>query len=172
MMYTLWILVRLVHIFAGVFWAGTSIALAGFITPTARALGPEGGKFVQRLVGPARLSVFMDLAALATTLSGLLLYWRDSGFQLDWIATKPGLVFTLGGLAGIATFVLGLAVMKPTAARVKALGQALQTAGGPPSPSQMTEMRALQERLAMGGLWGAVLLAVAVFAMSTARFLW
>lgn len=171
-MVTVWILVRLIHIFAGVFWAGTAIALAGFIAPTARDLGAEGGKFVQRLVGPGRLSFFMDLAALSTTLSGLLLYWRDSGFHIEWIASKAGVGFTLGSLAGVATFALGLAVMKPTAARVKALGTALQAAGGPPTPGQMSEMQALQEKLAMGGLWGAVLLAVAVMAMSVSRYLW
>ena len=51
------------------------------------------------------------------------------------------------------------------------LGQEMQMAGGPPTPVQVSRMRMLQDKLHQGGLWGAILLVVAVAAMSVARYL-
>jgi hypothetical protein len=165
------ILLRLVHIVAGVFWVGALITMTGFIQPAAKAIGPDGGKFMQQLVGPSRLSFFMSLAAPLTTLAGLALYWLDSGFRIEWILTPTGLGFTIGGLTGIAALLSGFAVMKPTSDRVAALGKEMQTAGGPPSPTQVTEMQALQEKMRLGGRWVAALLVIAVIAMAIARYL-
>jgi len=165
------VLLRLIHISAGVFWVGGSVMTIGFIQPTAAALGPEGAKFMQRLTGPGRLPFFMNLAAPLATLAGLALYWMDSGFRVEWIVTGPGLGFTVGGVAGIAAFILGVVVMGPTAAQMGALGTEIQVAGGPPTPAQASRMRTLQGKFHQGGLWGTVLLVVALAAMSVARYL-
>jgi uncharacterized membrane protein len=165
------ILLRLIHIAAGVFWVGGSVVMVSFVQPTAAAIGPEGAKFMQRFAGPSRFPFFMNLAAPLTTLAGLILYWMDSGFRTEWIVTGPGLGFTLGGLVGIAAFVLGVAVMRPTTEQMAALGKEMQTAGGPPTPIQLSQMQMLQNRLHQGGLLGAILLVVAVTAMSVARYL-
>jgi uncharacterized membrane protein len=165
------IVLRLIHIFAGVFWAGSTLTLAGFVEPAARAAGPEGARFIQRLAGQTRFTFFAGLAAPLTILAGLALYWRDSGLRPEWILTPSGLGFTVGGLAGIIAFVLGFAVMAPTSGQVAALGKEMQAAGGPPNPAQVTKMQALQEKLHNGGIWEAVLLAIAVIAMATARYL-
>ena len=69
------ILLRLIHIGSGVFWAGTAIMMAAFLEPTVRAAGPEGGRFTQQLTGQSRFSLFMSLSALLNALSRLLLYW-------------------------------------------------------------------------------------------------
>jgi hypothetical protein len=52
---TITIILRLVHILAGVFWAGTVFLMAGFLVPTMRATGREGGVFVQYLMRERRL---------------------------------------------------------------------------------------------------------------------
>jgi hypothetical protein len=69
------ILLRLIHIGSGVFWAGTAIMIAAFLEPTVRAAGPEGGRFMQQLTGQSRFSLSMSLSALLNALSGPLLYW-------------------------------------------------------------------------------------------------
>jgi uncharacterized membrane protein len=168
---TVMIFLRLVHILGGIFWAGGAIITAGFILPTVRAIGPEGSRFMQRFAGPSRFAFFMSLAAPLTTLAGLVLYWKDSGFRIEWIVTRAGLGYTVGGLAGIAALVLGLAVMSPTTTRVEALGKEMQAGGRPPTPAQLAQMQALQEGLRASGIWGAILLIIAVVAMSVARYL-
>ncbi len=157
---------RLIHIFAGVFWAGTAIALAAFIEPAIKAAGPAGAAFMQRLMQHTRFSFSMNLAALLTSLAGVALFWIASGgLQVSWITTGAGLGTTLGGLAGLAAFFYGLLVIGPTAVRMAALGTQMQSAGGPPASSQLSEMATLEARLTQGGLWSAVLLAIAVIGM-------
>ena len=165
------VLLRLTHIVAGMFWVGGSVMTVGFIQPTVAAIGPEGTKFMQRFTGPSRFPFFMNLAAPLTTLAGLVLYWMDSGFRVEWIATGPGLGFTIGGVIGIAALVLGAVVMSPTSAQMAALGKEMQMAGGPPTPAQASRMRMLQNKFHQGGQWGATLLVVALAAMSVARYL-
>ncbi|MDR7419276.1 MAG: hypothetical protein QN178_10250 [Armatimonadota bacterium] len=165
------IVVRLVHITTAALWAGAAVAYAGFASPAARAMGPDGGKFTQRLVA-AGFPTFMNWMSWTATLSGLLLYWRVSGgAQPAWIASMPGLVFTLGSIAGIAAFLTGALVNSPAAARLGAVGREVQASGGPPMPGQTAEMQALHERLRKGGHWGTSLLVVALILMSAARYL-
>ena len=66
------LLLRLIHILAGVFWAGSVFFLAGFLIPTVRETGPEGGRVMSHLVGRRRLPVFIGIAILLTVVSGLI----------------------------------------------------------------------------------------------------
>ncbi len=165
------VVMRLVHILAGTFWVGAALLTTFFVEPAARGLGPEGGKFMQRLSGAHRMPVYMSLAALLTTLAGLWLYWRASvGFVIPWILAPSGLTLTIGALAGILAAILGSVVMSPTAKRMAELGKAMQAAGGPPQPEQLAAMGALQARLHRAGLWDAALLIVSVTGMAVARY--
>ena len=167
------LILRVIHIFAGVLWAGWAFVLVGFIEPASRAAGPEGGKFMQTLAGKTKIIQAMTVAPLLVILTGLLMYWRVSGgLSGSWISSGPGLALTIGSLAGILAFVSGLAINRPAAERLAALSREMQSAGGPPSPEQMAELRAQQARLSKGGLYVAILLVVSVFGMSAARFLY
>ena len=85
------LVLRLAHILGGIVWVGGALAVAGFIEPAVVALGPEGGRFMQRLVQHQRLTVFLSIAGAVTILSGLGLFWRISGLQPGWFGTGPGL---------------------------------------------------------------------------------
>lgn len=142
--------------------------IAGFVNPTAKAAGPEGGKFMQRLARQNHLPLVMELAGLATVLSGLWLYWLVSGgFQITWIASRPAL--TIGGIMAILAYILAFFMQKPAAKRIGMIGQEIQASGGPPSPEQIAEMQAQQKKLSQGALWSAVLLTIAVIGMALAR---
>src|ERR671919_124454 len=100
-------------------------------------------------------------------IAGILLYWRASdGFDLDWIRSGPGIGFTIGGLAAIATLALGLSLSKPTMDRMGALGQEIAASGGQPGPSQVSEMQRLQARMVTIGRVSMVLLTIAVVMMA------
>jgi cytochrome b subunit of formate dehydrogenase len=167
---SLYTILRLIHIFSGVFWAGVGLMMAGFVNPSAKAVGPESGKFMQQLARQNRFPLLVEVAALLTILSGFWLYWLVSGgFQVNWITSKTGLFLTIGGVVTIVAYALGYVFQKPAVKRMAALGQEIQAAGGPPSPEQMAEMQAQQKKLAQGGLLSAVLLAIAVVVMALAR---
>jgi len=167
----LMILLRLVHIGSGVFWAGAAVMIAGFIEPAVKDSGPEGGRFMQRLVRGQRLSTYMSIASLATALSGVVLYWPISGnFNMNWLISGPGLTLTIGSVAGLLAFAVGALVNGPTAKQISALGQEMQAAGGPPNPSQLATMGALQARLRTAGIVDAALLGIAVAGMAIASY--
>lgn len=163
---------RLIHISAGVFWAGTAIALAAFIMPAVKAAGPAGGEFMQKLIQHTRLSFFMNLSSLLTSLAGIALYWIISGgLSLNWLTTGHGLGITLGSIAGLLEYFSGLLIIAPTAKRMEALGVALQAAGGSPTSAQLAEMGTLERKLGSSQVRGAVFLAIAVIGMAIARYL-
>ena len=163
------VVLRLTHILAGVFWTGAAVLMTAFLLPTVRAMGADGGKFVQYLLGRQRLSMCISIAAILCTFTGLALYWRVSGgFQLDRMLAPTGLALTIGAAAGVLAAILGGVVSSPTATQMETLSKKIQSAGGPPKPEQMTELQCLQVRLGQAGLWGAILLVITVVGMALA----
>ena len=164
------IILRLIHIFFGVFWAGTTFFFVSFLQPTVKAAGPEGGKVMQRLA-QSRFATVMPLAAGLTVVAGALMYWRVSGgLQVGWITSGTGLSLTIGAVGGILAFVIGLVVSRPAIVRVAELAKEMQAAGGPPTPAQMAEIQSLQKTLSSGAIWTAVLVAIALLGMAVARY--
>jgi hypothetical protein len=72
------ILLRVVDIFSGAFWAGGTFFLVGAISPAVRFAGPDGGRGMQHVARQGRMSRVQAIAAGLTMLAGLLLYWRTS----------------------------------------------------------------------------------------------
>src|SRR5438105_586471 len=85
------IVLRLVHIFGGVFWLGTVWMTAIFLGPTSEAIGSDAEKFMTYISVKLRYPTVVAIAAGSNVLAGLLLYWRDSaGLRLEWISTPTG----------------------------------------------------------------------------------
>jgi uncharacterized membrane protein len=167
----LMLLLRLIHILAGVFWAGSAFVLAGFLIPTVRETGAEGGRFMGHLVTRRRLPVFIGIAMLLTVLSGLTMYGRTAAATHGtWPGTAPGIGYGVGGLAALLGGIIGMGVSGAAAKRMSAIGQSVG-ATGRPSPEQLAEIQRLQGRMQLGGRIAAGLIAVAVIAMATARYL-
>jgi uncharacterized membrane protein len=165
------LLLRLIHILAGVFWAGSAFLLAGYLFPTVRDTGPEGGRFMSHLVARRRLPVFLGTAMLLTVLSGLTLYARNAAATHGiWTRTAPGIAYAIGGLCALVGGIVGMAIPSAAGKRMAAIGQQVAQSGRP-SPEQQAEMARLQGRMGVGARVAAGLLAVAVVAMATARYL-
>ncbi|HEU5183246.1 MAG TPA: hypothetical protein VFU01_01680 [Gemmatimonadaceae bacterium] len=167
---TVTLVLRLFHVVGGIFWAGGAMLMTGFIFPTVRASGPQGGRFMQELA-QRKLPVFMNASAGLTMLSGLILYGRLAAANGGWPATRSGIAFGIGGLAAILAGIIGGAFVGRTAQRLGKLGEKVQASGGPPSPEQAAEMGRLQTRMWNAMRAVAALLAVAVVAMAIARYL-
>lgn len=164
--------VRLLHIVAGVFWAGSAAFFFFFIEPTVNKLGPNAGPFMEEMTVRRKLPIVFSVSSIVTVIAGVLLYWRSSGgFDLDWITSSTGLTFTIGAVSAIAAFFGGLFLIRPRVGRMSALGAEMQQGGGPPSDAQMAEMQSIQHSLRAIGLVDLILLTIAVAAMATARYL-
>ncbi len=165
------IVLRLIHIGTAVFWGGTVFFLVSFLRPAITAAGPEGGKVMQRLAVSRFPRALPGIASL-TVLSGLIMYYLDSGgLQLLWITTPAGLGFTFGGLMGLTSLLIGFIVTVPTMDRLATFARQAIASGRPPSREQMKEIQSLQIKLTSATLWNAIFLALAVVGMATARYL-
>lgn len=164
------IVLRLLHIPSGVFWAGSSLALVWFIAPAVGAIGPDGGKVLQQLVLRTRWVAVVSIAAGLTVLSGLLMYWHDSsGLRLAWITRGMGPMLTLGGIAGLTAGYFGTQVGRTSQVLAKR-GERIGKAGGPPSPEDGAELGRLQARMQSLGSITSIALVIAILAMASARY--
>jgi hypothetical protein len=168
-----WLIVvlRLVHIVSGVFWAGAVFVFVGFVEPTASARGAEGSRFLQALAGKSGYSQSLMGAGIMTVVAGLALLWLDSGgFQPAWMASGMGITLSVGMLAGIMAAVVGIGLGARNAMRLGKVAGVVQARGGAPTPEEAAGMDALQGRLRNGARLTAAFLAVAVAAMAVARY--
>ena len=154
--------IRLLHIAAGVFWAGGAMLMGWFIAPSARKTGPAAGPFMQTLLR-ARVADYMFGAAVVAVGAGLWLFFATGGVRSgSW----QGWALNLGALAGITAIVVGSTVQRPTAAKIQRLGGAVAAAGAPPTPEQAAELGQLQARMGAAASTTALLVAVAVVGMA------
>ena len=158
---------RIIHILAGAFWFGSAFALTRFVAPAVTLAGPEGAKFMQKLVLGTRFVMVTAIAAGLAVLTGLLLYWRASGgLQTEWMSTGTGVMFTIGAIGGIIALFTGSAI-GANSRKLATLGASLQ---GPPSPEQGAEIAGLQSRLETLGAVTSILLLVVLIAMASAQY--
>lgn len=161
------IILRLIHIAAGAFWAGSALLIALVLLPGVRKAGPGG----ERHLPMAAISQAMSLAALLTTVAGLLLYAWVSRFAWGWIVSPLGIGLTLGSLAGLAAFLLGLLSTGPTSRKLGMLAAQIGAGGGPPRPEQAAELARLQAKLATSSTVSTILTTAALALMAVARYL-
>jgi uncharacterized membrane protein len=165
---------RIIHIVAGVMWAGSIFLFIVFVRPSATAIAPAGAPFMAELLGRRRLANWLLLFASLTIVGGAYLYWKDweAAGSLDaWLDTNFGLALTLGAIAAIVAFLFGLFGTRPNVERMLALGRRIAESGGPPAPELAAEMAAIQARLKTFGTISLSLIALSVLAMATARYL-
>lgn len=165
------LLLRVLHIGSAIFWVGSAFAFFLFFEPSARSLGPDGqGAFMANLTRVRRFPMVILGATIVTVGAGLILYLRDAGGLQLWIGSPTGIGFTIGAIAAIISFALGPLLILPTIGELDTLGGSLAAAQRPPTPEELTTIRALQGRLRTVGKVDLMFLAIAVLSMATSRY--
>lgn len=168
-----WVIVlRIVHVGAAMLWFGGAILSAFFLDPTERALGRQAQPFMEHLMTRRKLGIYFPIVALLTILAGAALYWRASGgLQAAWIGSPTGLAFTLGGLAAIAAFVSGIALLVPAVSAQTAVSAELATSGAQPTAAQQQRLAWADRRMKLATWIDMPLLLFAALTMAIARYL-
>lgn len=164
----LMLVLRLTHIFAGVFWVGATLTMNFFVGPTIGATGEAGQQVKWYLMAKSRLSSAMTVAGVLTVLAGYIMYWLDSnGFSSTWTHSGPGIGFAIGGAAGL----LGLIFRVLANRKMSTLGKLVNEIKQQPTEEPSQKFVPLQKTLALlikPNTWSLI---IAVLFMAVARYL-
>jgi hypothetical protein len=166
MFFTMLVL-RLVHIFAGIVWGGGALLMSLFIGRGIQATGEAGQQVARQLLNKQRLHIFMSVAAVTTVLAGVVLYWIASdGFSLTWIRSGPGIGFGIGGIFGLISFVTGAIFGNSNASLARISAQV----NGKPTVEQLTQIQVAQKRMQTVAPIHLVTMILAIIFMASARY--
>lgn len=161
------VILRLVHIMAGIIWGGGALIMEFFIGRTINATGETGQKFTQHLMNVIRMHKFMTGAALSTVLAGGWLYWIDSnGFSSAWMTSGAGTGFGIGAVFGLIAFVFG-AIFGSSNAKLAEVGAQIK---GKPTGEQLSQIQAIQKRIKTVSPIHIFSMLLAMVFMATARY--
>jgi hypothetical protein len=164
------IILRLVHIVLGVFWAGTLIFNAWFLGPAMADAGPDAAKVGAGLMRRRLFDVLPVVGGL-TLISGIWLYWRASlGFEPAYVHSPVGMTYAVGGLLAIIGFILGVVLMRPAVLRAARLAQSAASAPQGERELQLALAQQLRVSSARVGRIVAVLLLLSVCTMAVGRY--
>ena len=164
------IILRLLHIGFGLFWAGSVLFFALFLMPSLKVAGPDGAKFMQAL-GRSGYPIAAMISAIITILSGFLLIWKlSAGFNAMWFQSWYARVLTTGASMAFIAFIIGFTINRPAATKMNKISMAITKQGTPPTPDQLNEMMALRKKIFTGTNYIAILLVLAIAGMSVFRY--
>jgi hypothetical protein len=166
------IILRLIHILFGVFWAGTATFMAFFLIPALKADPATLGK-VGAAMNARGVHKYLGIAAVLTLLSGLWMLWIVSGGDIGAYArTRHGHGFTTAGGLAILAFLGGLLFARPLGIKAGVIGAQMATATDPAEKQRLgAEMAAVAKKSAIATTIVVALLLVAVAGMAVARYL-
>jgi uncharacterized membrane protein len=161
---------RLLHILSGAFWFGALLFTVRFLMPSLRAVGPAAGPLMGQLNQRGLSAAFMG-AAFVNLGSGIwLMFILSGGTPGEWMKTGMGRTIGVGAACAILAMIVGMIVNPPAARRMGQLAAAAAKRGGPPTPEEAAELQRLQQRMASGNVYTAILLTLALAAMAVARY--
>ena len=153
------LIARLLHVVAGVLWAGVIFVLVTAVMPIARQQAKDGAQRWTPLLAQ-RVGPLSGIAAIITIASGIYLMAALHA-QDDSLA---GTLLKIGALAGVLAFIVGVAIARPAALK---LGSLAADATDP----QALQLRAqLQRRSSVSSKVTAALVGVAVLCMALFRY--
>jgi uncharacterized membrane protein len=166
------VVLRIIHILSGVFWAGMAFFIVSLLMPAVRATGPAGALIMRHLSAPRRLPAAVASSALLTVLSGAGLYWRNTSLSAGvWAQSRAGITYGVGAVTAVIALILAITLVGPTVQKLVELGRTIEFGGAPATPDQLGTVKRLQGRIAAGSRAAAGLLSVTVITMAVARYL-
>lgn len=161
------LVLRILHIGAGVFWVGSTLLLAMVISPALKATGESGQKFVDYLVKHHRFGTESAGAGGMAGIAGLLLYWRDSaGLTSEWMTSSAGIGYTVGAVLGLIAFVFGILNDR----KMKAMMQLREQIQDSPTSEQASQLQALGKQQTMYLTICVVTITLSLWIMASARY--
>lgn len=166
------LVLRVIHVVAGVFWGGSAFFAAYLLLPAARAAGPAGGLVMRRLASVQKFPAVVVTAAALTILAGGGMYWRNTSLSGGtWVSSRPAMAYGVGALFAVIAFITAVTRMVPTVRKLVQLGAAIEASGVPATEEEASTIAALQARMWSASRMVAANVAITTITMAVARYL-
>lgn len=165
------VILRVIHIGAGMFWVGGVFSFFLFVQPAAMAIGPAGTPFTYQLLHHRRFAAALLSAAVVTVLAGIwLLLITSNGLDPDVLFSRSRLGYTIGAVAAILTLGIGGLYVFPRTQVVERTIGGLLAEQRPPTPDEQATLAKAGREARAAGWFVLAGLAIAVICMETATY--
>jgi len=166
------LVVRLIHILAGIFWVGSVALFTLFLAPAAAEVGPAARPLIANLVAKRRVVRAIAGAGTVTVIAGAFAYWRDweiAGSLGNFLDQPYGVVLTIGAISALIALAIGVSIVLPGVEGAVRLGGEIAAAGEQASAEPRERLVAMQLRNKRASRTVLAFLVLAAAAMSTAQ---
>lgn len=162
------VILRLIHIISGIAWVGFSAVGAWVVHPVAAQMGEKGNSLLRIFYGYSRYNKIFPIAAILTTLVGLILWgMRADGMDLQGFTRTGSIVMSIGVLFGILAFGHGAGATGRFSGNYAKLARAVEEG----DDSKAQELAETRTKLFLHANISAILTVIATVAMASARYL-
>jgi uncharacterized membrane protein len=167
----MFLVLRAAHVLCAAVWIGSTFYIALLLAPAVEDAGPAGGQVMMGLDRHG-LHRYMALVSLTTIVSGVYLLWRfTGGFDPAVVATHAGIVFGVGGGAGLLAGIIGATVVGRSGSQVVAImKEAAGSTDGAARGALMQRAVGLRRRIKSGTRVIMVLQAIALTLMAVGHY--
>lgn len=166
------IVLRLIHVLGGIFWVGAMAYNTFFLVPAFAAAGPQATGGITKVLRERHLFTVLPTVAILVMLSGVrLMQLTSSNFAAEWFRSPSGLTYTIGGVAAILGFLVGMFVGRPAMMRMSAMLAERATAPADRHAALDATIGALRARTSVANGVVSVLLTGSAATMAVARYL-
>ena len=168
---TTFLAIRAAHVLVAALWIGASVFASALLMPAVDASGRSGGQVLDRLMRRG-FDVYMTAVGITTVLSGIYLFWRfTGGFDLSVSTSHAGLVFGIGGVAGVLAGVVGGGVVGRSSKKLRSIvTTSITVADDGVHRALLGEIDALKQRMKFGSQAVVVLQTIALVCMSVGHY--
>jgi uncharacterized membrane protein len=166
----LFLLLRAAHVLLAAIWVGATAFTTFVLMPALQESGPAAGPVMSALMR-RKFSAFMAVLGGTTVLTGLYLYYRfTGGFDPALSGSMGARVFGAGGIAGIASVIIGGSVVSRSGKKMEALGARLASAPEAERAAVAAELTATRQRIATFSKIVFVLQIIALILMAIGHY--
>jgi uncharacterized membrane protein len=166
----LFLSMRVLHVVLAAIWFGAVFFNTLLLMPVVTQTGPAGGQVMQALVRKGMVALLASIGGM-TIVTGVYLFWRfTSGFDPVVSASRAGMAYSIGALAGLIALILGGSITGRGAKRIVSLAEQLPSAPEAQRTGMMNEMTALKARVETTGKIVLALLFVALATMALGHY--
>jgi uncharacterized membrane protein len=167
----LFLSIRVLHVVLAGIWLGAVFFATIFLSPAMQKIGPAAGQVMSALVRRGMPAIMASIGGM-TILTGIYLFWRfTGGFDPEVSASRAGIAFSIGALAGVIALIMGGIMIGRSAKRAAALAERMAAMSeGAERAAIVNEMNALRARMRTAGPIVLALLIVAMAAMALGHY--